>query len=65
MSSTSKQRLNEVKEKLDHPFANCHSDDRLELVTDLREYLSNQRSAAKRPACDPHANGVTGHSIPS
>jgi len=59
MSSTSKARLQAVKDQLDALFGNCHSDDRQELVKDLQEYLSGQNSAAKRPGYDKHANSAT------
>ena len=61
MSSTSKARLSTVKDSLDSMFANAHPDDRQELVKDLREYLSAQASAAKRPGYDhKHSNAATG-----
>lgn len=59
MSSTSKARLQTVKGDLDLLFGNAHPDDRLELVKELREYLSGQNSAAKRPGYDKHANSAT------
>lgn len=59
MSSTSKDRLNVIKGFLDAAFGNAHSDDRLEMVKDLREYLSRQASAAKQPCYDKHSNAAT------
>jgi hypothetical protein len=60
MSSTSKARLQTIKDSLDTAFANAHTDDRLEMVKDLREYLSRQASAAKRPGYDDnHSNAAT------
>lgn len=60
MSSTSKARLSTIKDSLDTAFANAHSDDRLEMVKDLREYLSLQASKAKAPGYDArHSNAAT------
>lgn len=59
MSSTSKERLSSIKGNLDQAFANAHSDDRIEMVKDLREYLSRQASAAKQPCYDKHSNVAT------
>jgi|GEM_PF-2549451 len=60
MSGTSKARLQAAKAHLDGLFANAHTDDRLELVKELRDYLTLQRSAANRPAYEAHSNSATG-----
>lgn len=60
MSNTAKTRLQIVLTSLDSLFATAHADDRPELVKELRDYLSLQNSAARRPAYDPHTNNATG-----
>lgn len=52
MSSTSKDRLAQIKASLDSVFTNAHKDDRPELIQELRDYLSLQNAAGKRLAYD-------------
>ena len=59
MSSTSKSRLQIIMTSLDSLFATAHIDDRNELVKELRDYLSRQSSAARRPGYDKHTNPAT------
>lgn len=60
MSSTIKERLSAAKEKLDLLFASTNASERAAVVKDLRDYLSLQNSAAKRPAYDSKTNNATG-----
>lgn len=60
MSNTAKTRLQVVLTSLDSLFATVHTDDRPELVKELRDYLSRQNSAHSRPVYDPHRNNATG-----
>ena len=60
MSNTAKTRLQVVLTSLDSLFATAHTDDRPELVKELRDYLSRQNAAHNRPGYDAHRNGATG-----
>lgn len=59
MSSQTKERLSLIKTSLDSLFATAPASDRPELVKDLRDYLSLQNSASKRPTYDK-TNNATG-----
>lgn len=56
MSSTSKDRLTQVKDSLDSLFSNAHPSDREDLIKDLRSYLSLQNAAGKHSGYDRKAS---------
>lgn len=60
MSNTAKTRLQIVMTSLDSLFATAHTDDRPELVKELREYLNRQNAASKAPGYGRNYNQATG-----
>lgn len=60
MSATSKARLQTVMTALDGLFAGSHPDDRDDLIKELRDYLSRQKSAVAAPGYGKHTNAATG-----
>lgn len=62
MSSTIKERLAAIKTSLDSLFVSANANEKPELVKELRDYLSRQNSAAKRPSYDK-ANVATSSGI--
>lgn len=62
MSNTAKTRLQVVLTSLYSLFATVHTDDRPELVKELRDYLTLQNAACKAPGYGNHTNRATGAS---